>query len=455
MSQSHRRKPWRIVSIRTWINISSAAFIAALGFAGVTAKSALGADDPIAPGTKITMQNWTQFKQFMSDGMIKLFEGTYYWKMPADIEIDIGPNSNVPLPPTYLTATEQYGSQTKVVHLPDGRLNVSGYVAGLPFPDPQEPDKGYKMLVNAWYSYRPHLNVDMEALGNAVRNCTVDRFGNMACENVDLVYRQTGYNTDPGVARWESDKVWYTEYLMVEKPEQAKYTAEITLFYKDEQDFQDEYVFVPALRRSLRVSSTARCSQLLGTDFTQDDYQVSGFNGGIGQFNADYLGSRKIISLTGAFNYRAIGHNYPYELYQPLLFPKPAAGDWQVRNVDVLDVRRIPSARSGYCYGKRIMYLDTYYHTTHWQELYDANLKLWKIGQWATPDAARVPGVPGGLAPGLGGYAVVWDVQGDHMTMATSFNDNGDSYYVNGNVPKDYQNVTRYATPAGLSQIMQ
>src|ERR1700758_4222993 len=45
----------------------------------------------IPVGTKITMQNWQQYKQFMPLGMIKLFEGAYGWKMPADVEMNVGP----------------------------------------------------------------------------------------------------------------------------------------------------------------------------------------------------------------------------------------------------------------------------------------------------------------------------------------------------------------------------
>ena len=39
---------------------------------------------PSPVGARITMANWQQYKQFMPLGMIKLFEGTYGWKMPAD-----------------------------------------------------------------------------------------------------------------------------------------------------------------------------------------------------------------------------------------------------------------------------------------------------------------------------------------------------------------------------------
>jgi hypothetical protein len=414
---------------------------------------ALAAQDTIPPGTKITMQNWQQYQQFMPDGLAKMFAGQFFWKLPGDVEIDIGPTVNIPEPPTYIAATEKYGQQVQVVHLPDGHLDVRNYVGGEPFPNPQEPDRGYKVLANLWYSYRPHLNVT--DFKHPVRDCIVDRFSNMSCESIDIVYRQEGYNTDPGVSVFESDKVWYSEWLMVEAPEQAKYTAQLTLFYKDNQVWQDEFVFVPSLRRSLRLSSAARCSPLLGSDLAQDDAQVSGFNGGIAFFNATYLERKKIIALTGAYNYLAVGHDFPKNFYQPLMFTPPSMGQWQVRDVDVLDIRRVPSESRGYCYGKRILYIDTYYHTGHWDDLYDANMKLWKVALLAVPDAAKVPGVPGGVAPGLDGFFTLWDVQNDHLTVITGLNEKGEGYFVNSDAPKEYQNMAKYASPGGLSQIMK
>jgi hypothetical protein len=55
-------------------------------------------EDSIPPGTLITMQNWENYKQFMPDGMIWLFEGKYFWKMPPDVEIGVGPTVIHPLP---------------------------------------------------------------------------------------------------------------------------------------------------------------------------------------------------------------------------------------------------------------------------------------------------------------------------------------------------------------------
>ena len=441
--------------VRDWRSACATALVALViaGSASFVRAQASNPSSTIPVGTKITLQNWQQYQQFMPDGLAKLFAGSFSWKLPADAVIEIGPTANIPIPPTYVAATEKYSGQVKLAHLPDGHMDVLNYSGGLPFPDPQEPDKGYKVLANLWYSYRPHLNVTDSR--HPVRDCISDRFGNLSCESIDIVYRQEGYNTDPGVAQNESNKVWYTQWLMVEQPEQAKYTAQLTMFYRDNQSWQDEYVFVPSLRRSMRLSSTARCSPLLGSDLAQDDAQVTGFNGGIAFFDAKYLQSKKIIALTGAYNYLEVGQNFPNNFYQPLMFPTPAMGKWQVRDADVLDIRRVPSEAPGYCYGKRILYIDNHYHTGLWQDLYDSNMKLWKVALLAVPDAAKVPGVPGGLAPGLDGFFTMWDVQNDHLTVITGLNEKGEGYQVNSNAPSEYQDLVKYTTPSGLQQIMR
>ena len=45
----------------------------------------------IPVGTVINMSNWQQYKDVMPLGMIKLFQGQYGWKMPADVQIPVGP----------------------------------------------------------------------------------------------------------------------------------------------------------------------------------------------------------------------------------------------------------------------------------------------------------------------------------------------------------------------------
>jgi hypothetical protein len=156
----------------------------------------------IAPGTVITMANWTQYRGFMSDGMATLFEGKYFWKMPPDIRIEVAPTDLHPLPRNYLAATEKYAPEVKIVELPDGGLTLKDYMGGIPFPNPQEPHKGWKVLVNLWFRYAPYLVVDRYAPG-----CSIDRAGNLSCERADLVNRQLSYNTDRGLFKHSGTNV--------------------------------------------------------------------------------------------------------------------------------------------------------------------------------------------------------------------------------------------------------
>jgi hypothetical protein len=57
-------------------------------------------------------------------------------------------------------------------------------------------------------------------------------------------------------------------------------------------------------------------------------------------------------------DYKALGGDFPNNYYMPLGWPKPSWGPWQLRDVDVIDVRRVPSEARGYCMGSRIIYED-------------------------------------------------------------------------------------------------
>ena len=70
----------------------------------------------------------------MSDGMVALFEGKYFWKMPAGVEIEVGPTVNHPLPKNYVAATEKYASQVRIKELPTGGLSLENYRGESLFP---------------------------------------------------------------------------------------------------------------------------------------------------------------------------------------------------------------------------------------------------------------------------------------------------------------------------------
>src|SRR5579885_2064296 len=82
--------------------------------------AAADSSDTIPPGTKITMQNWQQYKKFMPIGMQALWQGNFYWKMPSDAVIEVGSTQSISLFLKDPEATEKYSSQVKLVPTGDG-----------------------------------------------------------------------------------------------------------------------------------------------------------------------------------------------------------------------------------------------------------------------------------------------------------------------------------------------
>jgi Protein of unknown function (DUF1329) len=407
------------------------------------------ASDTIPVGTHITMSNWRQYRRFMPDGMVALFEGKYFWKMPPDVDMVVGPPRNYAAAPGYVQTTEKYGGQTQVVILPNGHYDIKNYTAGMPFPNPTEPNKGWKILTDSWFGPIPRIAAGTPETGLA-SSCTLDRFGNTACIKVSYVYRQLAYISESGYPRTDPNAhgAYYTEWLMIEQPEQSRYTADLTIFFQDLERFEDNYVFVPALRRSLRVSTSARCAPMFGTDLTKDDNRA-GFNGSVAIFQAKYLRDQKILALT---NITTADGSFPKEYDMPLGWAKPSWGTWSLRDVWVIDVRRIPSEAQGYCYGKRIMYVDKFFLHELWTDLYDSNMKLWKVflvGGAPKKVSGRLSSVIGSLVEQM------WDVQNDHATFAFTADGQGRDIVINEAVPREYLNYTKYCTPAGLMQLMR
>jgi len=422
-----------------------------------TALAQGGEAQTIPPGTVITKQNWRQYQQFFSDGEKYFWEGQGFWKMPDDVEIHVGQPHHFTLPPPFVEANEKYGGQTRLVKMPDGRFKLENYVAGFPFPNPSGPDIGTEIAANVTYRLQGEMFAvfaDLYPDGQLPGGFFVkDRFGHWAATKVDALYRQLAYNWEPGKPRInpQAAGAWYTEWLMVEVPEQSKYTADLTIFFQDNLREEENYVFIPALRRSLRLSVSARCAPLFGSDMTHDDQRI-GWNGGVGMFQAKLLGSQPLLTLQDMT--KAAGR-FPDEYDGMLGWPKPSWGDWEVRQVWKIDVGRIPSLSPGYCYGRRVMYIDRQYYQTQAEDLYDANHKLWKVVVIALT-AKPIDHGEGG--PQMGASAIwetYWDVQNEHVSYVTSMGANGDSFKVDYEIPKQYDNIPKYSTPGGLMQLMR
>jgi hypothetical protein len=399
----------------------------------------------IPPGTVITMANWQRYRGFMPDGMAALFEGKYFWKMPPDVRIEIGPTAILPLPKSYLAATEKYAEAVRLVELPNGGLTLENYRGGRPFPNPTEPHKGWKILADVWYRYIPHLVVDSYGSG-----CAIDATLNYNCQIYNAVKRQLAYNSDAAAPAEPAgpNARYFTEWFMTLEPEQDKYTAYLTVNYADPARPEDEFAFLPALRRYQPISSAARCSESGGMDATFEDFH-NGLDTNLTELEVEYIGHRKIIALVdphppnGAF---------PADVDMPLGWPTPKWGTWQVRDVDVLGIKKIPAKAAGYCYGRRVVYADSHFSSLLWEDLDNMQMQPWKILA-IFPLKVDVPQV-GAINTAALDVEVFWDIQRKHASYSSE-PANGHPYYINEQAPREYHDDARYTTPAGLNLIMR
>ncbi|MGH7905339.1 MAG: DUF1329 domain-containing protein [Candidatus Binataceae bacterium] len=440
--------------MRRWIfPLTAAVIIACLwaipGNAAMNTGAASAEAGGIPPGTVITPQNWQKYKQFMTDGLQMLFADKFRWQFPADYQMVVGPTGDYQLPATFLEQTKKYSGQVKIVNLPDGRHNITGYVGGIPFPNPEAPLKGWKLLIDDWYDYAPYL-----LCADTCAFTFEDRFNNITGNKFFFVQRLFDHRGDKGVSVKDPTMpgIFYTELIEVEEPEQARYTAVLTVYYSEMAKSEDTYIFVPALRRSLRLSTAARCSPAVGSDYTNDDTRHGAFNGNPTRFDAKFLGDRSVLEQAKINSQLSPDNN---QFYLPLFFPKPSIGKWEARPSWMIDVRRVPSERSGYCYGKRILYVDKQVYESHWADLYDQNMKLWKIDY----DPQGLISVPGeGEHWTNDGWGVMFDVQNMHISRVSLSGDGGavransDCKNLGG---RDFTDAVRYSSVRGLAEIMR
>ncbi len=211
---------------------------------------------------------------------------------------------------------------------------------------------------------------------------------------------------------------------------------------------QTTYVFKPALRRAEQISAAARCASE-GSDTTPDD-SFFGFNGNPPLFDSKLVAERRIIDQ---MDVGTSGANLPEDYDMPLGWSKPSWGKWEVRDTYELDIRRIASQAHGYCYGKRLMYLDKQFYGALWEDLYDDKMKLWKIAL-LQPIVIEVPRLGPQNSSGAQ-YSHYWDIQSNHATFSGPADGHGYNVIINDDVPKQYLDLERYTTPGGLNEIMR
>jgi hypothetical protein len=400
----------------------------------------------IPPGTRITLQNWQQYRQFLDVGTQALFSGDYFWKMGAGPEytIVVGPSHHFTMPKQYRDDTEKYHGQARLEKVGTGGYVIGGYVAGLPFPNPSGDLAPIKVMYDTWLSFGPFVDYYYDTV------IQIDRYLNLSPGTSDVTQYRLMHNSDPpnpidmpyAAGFYQSSR--YFSYT----PEQNKYLSEVTMQRADPAAIQDAYVYLPSLRRVLRLSSNARCSPSLGTDWVEDD-SGAGMFFQLSNFTAQLLGEKKVLWL--------VNSNYPKPSIDTDAYitngsvptwPKPEVGQWELRDVYIMDVTPLAAAGSSYCYRHKVFYTDKETFVNLGYDTYDTTLKFWKQDRVY----GRTVKLPSGEVTLFRSVNVerILDMQNSHATFSLA-----QTVTIDNDVPHGLSDGQVWAFPAGLYRIMQ
>ncbi len=401
--------------------------------------------DTIPPGTRITLQNWQSYKKFMPIGIQAMFSQAYPFRVGSGPEfaVRVGPTIAVPMAKKLKENTERYAGQVKLRKVDSGGYTVDGYVAGVPFPKPSGDLTGVEVLYNIFFGFIPPI------YRYVTNSSLVDRFHNISPQVTEVVYWRLSHLSDPGMP---TNPPYGKGYLQsaryfVSSPEQMHYTTQLAQQPDDPQRVQEIYVFLPSLRRSLRLSSAARCSPILGSDWVQDD-NSDGMSFQIPNFNVRFLGRKKVLFMVHASD-PAMYDSQNFNLRSSMpAFPGPKVGNWELRNVMVVDTSPMPSVGS-YCYGHKVAYIDPDTWTQLGWDFYDVNLKFWKFN--------LIPMRPLKIDTGdettfhSANLDIMWDFQNQHVTASIP---EGPTLFAS-KISADLRDVQTWAFPGSLSRIMR
>ncbi len=437
--------------------ISVVVLVLAVGSRLAHAAENSAAPDAISSGAVITYKNWQEYARLMPVGMQALFAGDHFWKMPADVRIEVGPTIAIPLPRHYVEDTAKYAGQVKLERASEGGYIPVGYMAGIPFPGTGEDPAmvlPYELFYNTYYHYAPRLQRMLSC------NYTVDSYGNSTqTEMADAVYSQLTHLSDAGFPQTlpQSNGSYLIKYYEQLAPEQGKYTTSLVITSSDITRLDEIYMYLPSARRPLRMSQASRCAPTPGSDWTWDESNY-GPPSLPQKYKITYSGSKRILFLVHAdpavFTLCGNATGPPPQFFYPgakgvVSWPRPALGKWELRDVYVIEMTRLPAFASGYCYSRRVLYVDRQTFFPLAIDLYDPAGELYKFwSEFQTP--IRVPNT--GVALGVNGAndLFIANFKEKHLTVSTA-----QQPCFNGDCNPQYLDISRYASPEGLSKIVQ
>ena len=365
----------------------------------------------LTPGVTVTKDNVdTIAKDYLDEGMYKMVKDGW-------TELTIGELTPIEINDNYIKATEANLGQTKL-GAKVGEL--SGYVAGRPFPEEpslDDPRAGEKLAWN--YRFGVHFG-DSGRIGpflwkyrdmnsGKIEKTLVSEF------NAYVWQHRTLNDPIPAVENNPAD-LFRTIYLRVDEPFDVKNTQLLIHRYENDLKRDNAWLYLGFQRRVRRLASGQVTDAFLGSDLMIEDFE--GYNGRISDMEWKYKGVKWMLVPLYKHNEMELGGEFKTEDGFEYIgwggkggcFPKIT---WQVRKQYVLEAKPIDP---NHPVGHRDMFVDAQTFAFSRINIYDRADKLWKmwfIGQG--PADSHLPQHKGIGVPIYDGFSMM-DIQAMHCT---------------------------------------
>jgi len=362
----------------------------------------------VKPGDTFNASNVSQIKDLITPGV--------EWCVQHGMPIRIIETKKVEWPKAYKEATEKYSGQVKLS--PDGR-RVDNYVAGMPFPniDPNDPQAAVKIMWNYDRKFLITDDVDLRnfdadtgTIHGGSQEMTVER--HFLLDHLrELRYIGRLYVDPKPTWQPNSDGVESKDSLHpILEPFDLKGVGSLSYRYLDPDKQDDQWLYLPTLRRVRRLSAAQRSDALFGQDTDVDSYY--GYAGHPAWMEWKLLGDKEMIGVMHAENYPVKwapgGANFAFD------------DVWEKRKVWVVEGKsKLPQ----YAYSKRVIVIDKESYAVLYSDIYDRAGNLWKV--WLNQFSFRPKAFPAaktnypdgemGFLPSI----VMVDMQLVHATKAS------------------------------------
>lgn len=366
----------------------------------------------LTAGTVISKANADQFKEVLGAGVYKLIkEGMF--------EIKVGASSQFSISKAYVDATKANLGKAKLGAKPGD--NLTGYVAGRPFPeepDVKDPRAGEKL---AW-NYKYGVNWGDGAIISPfywkyrnMQNGQVEKTIKWDFHFLNFMHR-TKDAPVPEITPNPSG-IYRAIYVKAHEPADLKNTQLLIQRFEDDAKLDDAYLYLGFQRRVRRLAQGQVTDAFLGSDLMIEDFE--GYNGRVSDMKWTFKGTKNVLlpmwnhnelKLSDEFK-EADGYKYVNFGGQGGCFHE---GTWQLRKVYVLEAAPV---NTNHPVSKRTFYMDAQLGNLNGaNEIYDRKGELWKVFMVGKSHADQHLPVNKGAGIGVDDAFSMVDLQSKHCT---------------------------------------